>query len=300
MDNKEESKFQIHYYFNDNSHRMNAFIRNKAEKEILEAIQQVAYILDINIQIDTEAYQEGGLKEILIISAITLNFFAPSLNDIITYYVTKEAESEKLDLQIKNETLKGLKLDNKKKEIELQKIFKDTKTLRHISNFYKKVDSYEKVKKIGYKEIGSDKEYIVEKKYFKNFILKNNKDIIYDEEATIEILSPVLKEGRYRWKGIYNNEKIDFSMGDYKFKKDVIEGKYTFANGSYIECKLRITIVYDDFGDILRKNYSVESVYGIKEMPIEKIKLTQIGKKKRMNERQGSLFDDIVYQKDTK
>ena len=33
MNNLEKQKYQIHYYFDDKSHSMNAFVRNKAEKD---------------------------------------------------------------------------------------------------------------------------------------------------------------------------------------------------------------------------------------------------------------------------
>ena len=80
-------------------------------------------------------------------------------------------------------------------------------------------------------------------------------------------------------------------MGDFSFKKDVIEGKHTFTNGSFIECRLQITITYDDFGEEKRRSYSVKEVYSIQELPHEELKLTEYGKRKRREDKQGSLFD---------
>ena len=289
--------FQIHYYFNDKSHSMNAFVRNKAEKDLLEAIQKVGSILECELNIESEAYSEGGLIETLIlyggVPAATLHYLSPAINQILIHYFTKNSDDKKLkelDIRIKEETLKKLQAETINKQE--QEILENKQVTRHISNFYTKINNYEKVQKIGFRNVDSSiEEYIVDRKYFQNFILEENKEIIEDNNAVIEIISPILKEGKYKWKGIYNGEKIDFSMGDYSFKKDVIEGKHTFINGSFIECKLHITIVYDDFGDEKRRSYSAKEVYSIQELPTEQLKLTKLGKKRQKEKQQGSLFD---------
>jgi len=303
MSDLQKQKFQIHYYFDDESHSMNAFVRNKAEKDMLEAIKQIGILLDSEFAIDTEAYQEGGLKEIIVISFLMIGvakFLAPSINNIITHYFIRDAEDRQLDKKIKQETLKGLELDNEKKEQELEKEItlklEDKRTIRYVSNFYRKIINYKKVQKIGFKDIENNgEEYIIDRQYFKSFILEDNKEIIEDENATIEIISPILKEGRFKWRGIYNADKIDFSMGDFGFKEEVINGKHTFSNGSFIECKLQITITYDEFGDEKRKSYSVKEVYGIQALPQGAIQLRKSGRKNKrqkwIDEHQGTLFD---------
>ncbi len=288
------SRFQIHYYFQDESHSMNAFIRNKAEREILDVIRRVGNLLECELNIESEAHTEGGLIDTwILIGAVavpTLKYLSPAINQILIHYFTKDADDKKLkklDIQIKEETLKKLKLENKQND----NVLEDKQVIRHISNFYTKINHYEKVQKIGFRDINNNKEYIVDRKYFSNFILEENKEIIEDDNAVIEIISPILKEGKYNWKGIYKGEKIDFSMGDNNFKKEVIEGKHTFTNGSFIECKLQITIIYDDFGDEKRRHYSVKKVYSIQELPTDSLKLTHYGKKRKREKQQGSLFD---------
>ena len=232
MENKTQ-KFELHYYLKDNSHAMNAFVRNKAEKDFLEAVKRIGELLDSELKIETEAYQEGGLKEFIVIGGIVLGFLSPSINNIITHYATRDTQTEALDKKIKEATLKNLELDSKKKELEIQeqveKKLNDKLVQKYISNFYKRIDSYEKVEKIGYRSLEDDAdEYIVERKDFKSFILHDDITISEDDDAMIEIISPVLKEGKYNWRGRYKNEKIDFSMADSKFKQEVIEGKHKF------------------------------------------------------------------------
>lgn len=62
----ERQIFQIHYYFDDNSHSMNAFVRNNMEKDLLNLISEIGKTLNIEIKIESEAKEEGGLIDILI------------------------------------------------------------------------------------------------------------------------------------------------------------------------------------------------------------------------------------------
>jgi len=55
------NKIELHYFFRDSSHRMNAFTRNYCEKEILLIFKEVSQILNIEIELEAEALKEGGL-----------------------------------------------------------------------------------------------------------------------------------------------------------------------------------------------------------------------------------------------
>jgi len=303
MKENKKQKLEIHYYFDDDTHSMNAFIRNKAEKDLLEAVKRVGVILDNDeLTLETEAYQKGGLIEYLTIGFLgTLHYLAPSINAVISHHFTKNTKAEQLDLKIKEETLKSLELKNQKEKLELEKDIdkklNDKLVVRHVSNFYKKIDAYEKVQRIGFKDADLNSEYIVDRQYFKDFILVDDTTIEEDDDAIIEIVSPVLKEGRYNWRGKYKGEKIDFSMGDSLFKNEVIESKHKFGNGFSIECSLLITITFDEFGDEKRRSYSVKKVYATQEENIGSLVLRELGKKKKrqqwQNEHQGTFdFDD--------
>lgn len=301
-----KTKFKLHYYLKDNSHAMNAFVRNKAEKDFLDAVKRIGELLDSELKIETEAYQEGGVIEYLTFSGVVvvgaLKYLAPALNDIITHYATRDTQAETLDKKIKEATLQNLELDNQQKTLEIEeqieKKLNDKLVQKYISNFYKKIEAYEKVEKIGYRSFENDEdEYIVERKDFKNFILHDDTAISEDDDAMIEIISPVLKEGKYNWRGRYKNEKIDFSMADSKFKQEVIEGKHKFSNGSLINCHLEIKVTFDEFGDEKSRSYRVLQIFGIQELELGELKLRDAGKKRKyqkwVEEHQGSLFDDM-------
>jgi len=289
-------KFQVHYYFDDESHSMNAFVRNRAEKDLLEAVKRVAEILEAPVEIETEAYQQGGLVEVLLIGWLgkeIVKFFSPAINEILKHHFTKS----KTDDALKEETLKGLQLDNAIKELDyvdkLEKALEDKVVRRHVSSYYTKINGYAKVAKIGFKNLSiRADEILIPRSKFKEFILVDDKTVTEDDDAEIEIISPVLKEGTFSWRGKYKEDRIDFSMGDSKFKSEVINGEHQFANGFVMSCLLQITITFDEFGDEKRRSYSVKKVYAIKASESGAYTLRPIGYKKKMDKNQQSLFNE--------
>jgi hypothetical protein len=291
-------KFQVHYYFEDSSHTMNAFVRNQAEKDLLNATKLIFEALEIPVEINTEAYQEGGLVETLTFCVLTrevLKFLAPAINQVIVHRFT----TSKLDIKIKEENLRKLKLENQDKEIDLEakksaRALEDRAVSRHLSNYYKKIEAYKKVTSIGFKSVDTNSsETIVKRDEFSAFILKDDIDIQEDDDALIEIISPVLKEGNYKWRGRYKNEKIEFSLADTQFKNEVIAKKHLFSNGFSIKCLLQIKTTYDEFGDEKKRSYSVKEVLGTRDVANSALKLRDIGHQREMEKKQDSLFDDL-------
>lgn len=287
----------MHYYFDDKSHSMNAFVRNRAEKDLLEAVKRILELTEIASEIETEAYGEGGLVETLSLVVPSLSavaiFLSPAINEILKHHFTK---SRTVDA-IKNEMLRGLQLDNSNKELDyeakLEKALEDKIVRKHVSNYYTKIKAYAKVEKIGFKNLSiKSDESIVPRSKFSEFILVDDKIVSEDDDAVIDIISPVLKEGAFSWRGKYKEDRIDFSMGDSKFKSEVINGEHQFANGFVMSCLLQITITFDEFGDEKRRSYSVKKVYAVKENESGAYKLRPVGFKKKMNEDQQSLFDE--------
>ncbi|WP_334092410.1 hypothetical protein [Helicobacter typhlonius] len=291
-DEKDFQNFVIHYYLQDNSHSMNAFVRNQLEREVLKTIQSLAHILELDIQIESQAYEEGGLIETLKINfKEVVGFATPILKDLIYCYITGKKDKIQLENEIKRVELADKKLDLHKKTIELDNMYESKSATKYVSNFYKKAKDYSKIEKIGYK-VDNDEEEVIDRSLFGSFIIEDTKDIMTDEEAHIIIISPVLSEETYKWKGIYQGEKIDFSMADSLFKKDIISGKYEFANGSVIECCLETKITLDDAQEIKNKTYRVLEVYKIQKDKTSNPYLRKVKKQKRAKiDNNRSLFD---------
>lgn len=290
-------KFQVHYYFDDKSHSMNAFVRNRAEKDFLEAVKRILELVEVTPEIETIAHQEGGLIETLMLVATgagtVMAFLSPAINEILKYHFTNSKTNE----AIKEETLKSLQLDNAIKELDynnkLDKALGDKIIRRHVSSYYTKINGYAKVEKIGFKNMSicSD-EVVIPRSEFNKFILVDDKTVTEDDDAEIEIISPVLKEGTFSWRGRYKEDRIDFSMGDSKFKAEVINGEHQFANGFTMSCLLQIMITFDEFGDEKRRSYSVKKVYAVKAGEVGTYRLRPLGFKKKMDSNQQTLFKD--------
>lgn len=304
---KFESQFIIHYYLNDDSHSMNAFVRNAMEKDFLSIVNTISSSLNLKIELESRATKEGGFIEILDIieahpvsSTIIVSSAGYAIKRFLEYLLTgaykkNKLENEKLELEI-------LKLKKESAGIDENQL--EQKLARPISNYYAKIEKYEKIRAVGFgNEVNN--EYVVQRDEFRNFILIDDKEEEVDDDANIEIISPVLKEGRYKWRGIYKNESIDFSMGDSKFKNDIIDGRYDFGNGSFINCQLFITKTYDEFGNECKnRSYRVAKVYETKRDNLNKWLATHKGLLKQKNNfkeriEPKDLFLDS-YNKDTK
>lgn len=273
------NKIELHYFFSNDSNLMDAVIRNKCEHEFLEIVKQVGEILDVELSVETEAYLEGGLKEWWTITVrknqFIIGLISGILINVISNHITSDKELpelQKQELRLSIEYLKkGLNENEETKpSISIENatviINNDIKIQKHKSNFYKNLSSYHKVTKIETNILFENNEPVdvpktINRIDFGKFILTSD-DLppITDDKAIIEIISPVLKRGNYKWKGLYNGEIIDFYMKDTIFKESVIFDKESFKNGTFIECVLEVSKKIDDFGEVKNSGYSVLTV----------------------------------------
>lgn len=140
------------------------------------------------------------------------------------------------------------------------------KVITRRSNFYKCISGCDKVYKVGFSSVDAENrrvenEKTVESSDFRKFIVTSHElKPLEVKAARIEIVSPVLKEGKAKWKGIYEGEHISFSMGDREFRSAVLSRQISFKNGSEIICVLLVHKKIDELGDIVTSGYSVDVV----------------------------------------
>ena len=159
----------------------------------------------------------------------------------------------------------------------------------HRSKFYESLEKELKVVKFETNTFNNDNKIInteiVDREDFIYYI-KHKDDLpeIIDEYAKIEVIAPVLLNRKYKWKGLYNGEIIDFYMGDKEFKKDIENGDITFKSGSVIKCVLVQKRKINEIGMEYITTYSVKTVLGVSdnEIVIETIK----GKIKRITDKE--------------
>lgn len=274
-------KIELHYFFSDETHSMNALIRNKCESNLLAILKEISSVLNARLQVETEAYQEGGLKERLLLKAksdFLMTFAAQIFSDVMPLEVDLEKTVNEENKQETKERVESLRRELKQFEkdakagLDLENVNdlfqKNLKIIKLKSNFYKQLSACEKVTKVSVQLMDADNGELrravsIHSKSFKNFILKADalKPEV-DETAIIEIISPVLKTGSYKWKGIYalTGKIISFSMKDNDFKNEVISQGLAFKNGTRIECSLESTRKMNEFGEVVVTGYSVLSV----------------------------------------
>ena len=103
----------------------------------------------------------------------------------------------------------------------------------------------------------------MKKKDFCTFIINTpQRKIEVDENATIEIISPVLNNSKYRWRGNYNNQVIEFSVKDKEFKNKILNENLQFGSNNILSAVLEIRKDIDENGNEKISSYAVLEVLG--------------------------------------
>ncbi|MBX7182165.1 MAG: hypothetical protein K1X82_08645 [Bacteroidia bacterium] len=281
---EQANKIELHYFLGDNSHLIDAFVRNKCETEVLTIARDIIAALDYDITVLAEPAGDGGFKDFWKLIGKNdkqLTLIACVLTLILSRIPVSNRELERLqkeNLQLDNEE-KRLNIEKIKKELNSDKenssVVQDTvlffdgniKVIKHKSNFYQTLNSYSNVTHISTSTYYERKEVvkpnIVDRKDFHKFILTSN-DLppLTIENAIIEIAAPVVINGKYKWKGIYEGRPIDFYMNDDEYRKSVLKGDITFHDGYYIGCLLKVKRQIDELGIIQNMGYTVQTVLG--------------------------------------
>lgn len=300
---------ELHYHLRDQSHSMDAIVRNKCEAEILAAFTQIAVQLGVEVKLESTAYREGGLKEIwsfLGTNNAQLTLLLAIIVLIFSRYPTSDPETEALNKEV-------LKLTIEEKKLILQKLRRETveespsteavsdaakvierdlRVATRRSNFYRGLIGYEKVTAVGFTPIpehrltAPDERQVQRADFFKFIQLTDRLPVEVIDEATIEIVAPVLKEGNYQWKGQYDDQSINFAMLDEEFKSSVLLRKVSFQHGSTIKCVLNIHRKFDEVGDVKITGYSVSTV--LAKVDGGDAEETPQGKRHRFAKKQGA------------
>lgn len=281
---KFDNKLELRYYFNDKSNYMDAMIKHRSEKEVLSLVRTLADMLDIKMTIYCESLaQQEGFREIWSVAgensrliSILLNLFMqvwtrPSL--LVGGQPAQDrsaADEEKMQREVAllrtNLRKKSPGVTVTRELVEL--LSASPRVCKCKSNFYEAVRGYPKVTKFTLRELNENNRsrsgsLEVKREQFDYYILRSDElSPVKDNKATIEIISPVLKDARYRWKGIYNKggETIDFYMCDEDFKKDMFDEKIVFKSGMCIDCVLEIQRKISELGEVVNISYTVETV----------------------------------------
>tara|TARA_Y100000034_G_C6893641_1_gene411564 strand:+ start:1692 stop:2642 length:951 start_codon:yes stop_codon:yes gene_type:complete len=280
----ESNQLELHYFFSDASHDIDAVVRNKCEAELLAIVYESASIFDIDINLTSLPPEDGGFRDVwkaLGKNSAQINVLLVAVGVAVTIYFNYSPDDDERkktleELQIKELKLRIKALENAKPENTkdlsqalASKLSKSLKITKRRSNFYSQLQNYRKVSEISLAPRFSDSSLAVDemkisRAEFNRFILSTNKlKVAEDASALIEIVSPVLKDGNYRWKGIYMDKTINFRLTDSKFRDSIFIDGLNFRAGTFIKCVLNIHRELDEIGEIKIKGYSVPTVIEI-------------------------------------
>lgn len=310
---------ELHYYLSGGAHSMDAALRNRCEAELLALFREVSAHFGVSVEIEAEALSEGGLKEVwkwLGDNASQIGIILAIITIVISLIPESESEQAVLDRELTKLSIeeKQLQIDKLRRELRdldaeavndvhqaaVDVLRCDPKIVVRRSNFYKNLAGYEKVESLGitpFKETNHPlfPERTVPKGVFRRFILGSHAlPPLIIENAKIEIVSPVLREGNYKWKGIFQGEIIGFSMHDKDFRGQVLREEITFQHGTFIECVLNINRGLDEVGDVEITGHVVTTVihkYDDRQA-VQTLQGRRYQREKRLRESQKDLFED--------
>jgi hypothetical protein len=258
---------------------MDAYVRNRCEADLLAIAKEVAEQLGIHVDVDAEAIAEGGLVEHLKIqitkhpalSAVFIGILINVLSDQLTtdrklIALQKKAYSlqiEKLKYELQQT---NALVAVRSPEASINLLVENNVIRKRRSNLYSGLINCQKVSALDWVGVDSMNQPTVNPKSvkreeFHKFILTSDElPPTIDNNATIEIIAPVLKKGKYKWRGIYKDEPISFGMKDADFKEQVLAGDITFVNGTCIDCVLKIYRKLDECGIEQVSGYAVKVV----------------------------------------
>lgn len=312
---------ELHYWLKgENTHTMNAYVFNKCEYEFLGILNEISTKLKVKIEVEVEPLGYGGLRAWFKINGITgqeikktivMNLIAIVLLSPITvpweYLITKVLDElfedpEIMALKKEKEKL-GYELDFAKMRKELERLSEkvdETKIKKKRSNYYEHASKCKELEKITISLTDDNKKDfitqgdVLSKEFSKYIMMTDELEPDHDDNANIEIISPVLKRGKYQWMGIYRDEVIPFSMKSDEFKAMVLSGKVSFNNGSSIVCHLVTKKKVNSQGEVTITGYDVMEVdqYFINDTPVETPEGRRRRKKREAAKNQLELFKE--------
>lgn len=278
------NKLELRYAFNNKSNYIDAMVKLRCEKELLTLIRSLAEALDVRLTIYNEPYdKEGGFRVKLGVAGESSRSISIVLNlamKLLTYPSLGRGKQPIIDRMPADEEETQREMALLRKELRLkvpgagptarliELLSASPRYLKLKSNFFEALKGYPKVTKITLRELnendrGRSGALEVKREQFDAFILRGD-DLppVKDQRATIEIISPVLKDSKYRWKGIYNKggETIDFYMQDEEFKRQMFDDKISFASGICIDCVLEVARRLSELGEVINVSYTVTTV----------------------------------------
>lgn len=298
-DARESGEFKVHYHLNGGAHRMDAIVRNRAEGELLALLKEIGAVLGLPVHVETHAYGEGGLIEYLNLifqnkeqigsvmailgPLLAAPFYFGKIKQSKQQTALNELNLKKLKLEISEKEdaaaeREGKKAKDAKNEVLALEspptpdemawaLLAKKKIARRRSNYYEILLIDSKIDAVGFVPSHSKAaiENMVHRGDFANFVIaRSDLDPLVYESIPLEIVSPVLRSGSIKWRGIFEKKVVSFELQDQAFRGEVASQNVQFQNGTTLVCDFEVHQREDDTGDIEIAGYAVTKVHDVK------------------------------------
>jgi|GEM_PF-407183 len=128
-------RLEAHYYLKNDSHSMDAFIRNRCEAEFLATVSYIAQRLGAELRFEATVPAEGGFRDIwnVLVHKDNKTYTIPAVTAVLTTLLTltvqiwlspakPNEELERQQLEINRLTIEHWKTENERSELEVQKL----------------------------------------------------------------------------------------------------------------------------------------------------------------------------------
>jgi hypothetical protein len=310
-DARESGEFKVHYHLNGGVHRMDAVVRNRAEGELLALLKEVGAVLDLPLHIETHAYGEGGLIEYLNLMfqgkeqiTLAIAILTPLLGSPFYFDKLKQSKQQtalnelnlkKLKLEIieKEDSAAeraGKKAKDAKNEVlalesplttdeMVQALLTRKKIARRRSNYYKILLTDSKIDAVGFAPSHSNDfiEVQVRRGDFSSFVIAQSdlEPLVY-ERISLEIVSPVLRSGSIKWRGIFEKRVVSFELQDQTFRSEVASQNVQFQYGTTLICDFEVHQREDDTGEVEIAGYVVTKVHEVRTPLVPQRQQTEV------------------------
>jgi len=303
------TSLQTHFYFKDQDiHSINLDTFLACEKSLRNILLHIAKAIDVKIELEISVPQEGGYISDTLIKIRDKRYTQTEALVIIPtlFLIAQSILSDDPELKDRHKAVQYLELSRsintgeltleealsiyKKLDVDAICVPKSMVVLKkQCSNFYQSLEQNGKVSKVSNsilvnKKPQDEDKHTVHKPEFKNYIKSDEKIERIDPNAEIEIIAPVIKKSNYKWRGIYDERYINFSLSDKDFKSDVYKSLYSFETGSRLYAELKIKSIADDDGNLKDVEYEVLQVYEYYQPSTQERIKTHAGRKRDAEE----------------
>ncbi|CAB3804385.1 hypothetical protein [Pararobbsia alpina] len=127
-------RLEVHYYLQDDSHSLDAVVRNRCEAEFLAAVSYIAQTLGVELRFEATVPAEGGFRDIwrIVVGKASHPLLGTVLIPLVSLVLTQTVniwnappkpnpELEKQQLEINRLIIEHWKLENQLSQLEIQK-----------------------------------------------------------------------------------------------------------------------------------------------------------------------------------